>query len=159
VAQPPDLSAVDPANGGGPAAESEALDAYSRTVMAVAERLAPSVANLRVTRQTSRGRLPSGAGSGVVLTPDGFLLTSAHVVDGRGRQGRASFVDGTEFPFAIVGTDPFSDLALLRVCRSPKQHREPSFQTTPSEDEKLLMIARPHGDKMVRRGVFSGPVC
>ena len=62
--------------------ELEALDAYSRTVAGVAERLAPSVANLRVTRVTRRGRMPAGAGSGVVLTPDGYLLTSAHVLDG-----------------------------------------------------------------------------
>ena len=69
----------DPGRAG---AELEALDAYSRTVAGVAERLAPSVANLRIMRRTRRGRVPAGAGSGVVLTPDGFLLTSAHVVAG-----------------------------------------------------------------------------
>src|SRR5438132_10620929 len=90
--------------------ELEALDAYSRTVAGVAERLAPSVANLRITRMTRRGRVPAGAGSGVVLTPDGFLLTSAHVVSGRGRQGRAAFVDGREFAFSIGGSARFSDL-------------------------------------------------
>jgi serine protease Do len=94
--------------------ELEALDAYSRTVAGAAERLAPSVANLRITRMTRRGRLPAGAGSGIVLTPDGFMLTSAHVVSGRGRQGRAAFVDGREFPFSIVGSDPLSDLAVVR---------------------------------------------
>jgi S1-C subfamily serine protease len=96
-------------------AELEALDAYSRTVAGVAERLAPSVANLRVTRHTRRGRMPVGAGSAVVLTPDGFLLTSAHVLAGRSRAGRASFTDGREFPFAIVGRDPLSDLAVVRT--------------------------------------------
>ena len=74
--------------------EREALDAYSRTVTAVAERLAPSVANLRVTRRGRHGNVPVGAGSAVVLTPDGFLLTSAHVVSGRASAGRAAFVDG-----------------------------------------------------------------
>src|SRR6266511_1441118 len=83
--------------------ELEALDAYSRTVAGVAERLAPSVANLRVSHVTRRGRMPVGAGSGVVLTPDGFMLTSAHVLAGRSRAGRAAFTDGREFPFAIVG--------------------------------------------------------
>jgi serine protease Do len=83
--------------------ELEALDAYSRTVAGVAERISPSVANLRITRMTRRGRVPAGAGSGVVLTPDGFLLTSAHVVAGRGRQGRAAFVDGREF--AVLRSD------------------------------------------------------
>src|SRR5689334_2753479 len=95
--------------------EAEALDAYSRTVVAVAENLAPSVANLRVTRRTRRGRVPVGGGSAVVLTPDGFLLTSAHVVSGPGSGGRAAFTDGREFGFEVVGSDPFSDLAVLRA--------------------------------------------
>ena len=95
--------------------DREALDAYSRTVTEVAERLAPSVVNLRVTRRTRRGSFPAGAGSGVVLTPDGFLLTSAHVVSGRERGGRAALVDGRELNFTIVGRDPFSDLAVLRI--------------------------------------------
>src|SRR3954464_9120566 len=97
------------------AEEREALDAYSRTVVGVAERLAPSVANLRVTRRTRRGNVPSGAGSAVVLTPDGFLLTSAHVVAGPPSGGRAPFVDGRELRFTVVGADPFSDLAVLRA--------------------------------------------
>jgi serine protease Do len=96
-------------------ADAEALDAYSRTVAGVVERLAPSVANLRVLRATRRGRTPVGAGSAVVLTPDGFLLTSAHVVAGRDRVGRATFVDGREIDFRVVGADPLSDLALLRA--------------------------------------------
>jgi S1-C subfamily serine protease len=95
--------------------EAEALDAYSRTVAGVAERLAPSVANLRVLRSTRRGRVPAGAGSAVVLTHDGFLITSAHVVAGRDRGGRATFVDGREIGFRVVGADPLSDLALLRA--------------------------------------------
>jgi serine protease Do len=96
-------------------ADAEALDAYSRTVAGVVERLAPSVANLRVLRATRRGRTTVGAGSAVVLTPDGFLLTSAHVVAGRDRLGRATFVDGREIDFRVVGADPLSDLALLRA--------------------------------------------
>jgi S1-C subfamily serine protease len=95
--------------------DQEALDAYSTTVTSVAERLAPSVANLRVTRRTRRGNMPAGAGSGVVLTPDGFMLTSAHVVADEGSGGRASFVDGRELRFEVVGADPFSDLAVLRA--------------------------------------------
>src|SRR5919198_5005896 len=105
------MTVLDPT----PPTELEALDAYSRTVAGVAEQLAPSVANLRILRATRRGRIPTGAGSGVVLTPDGFLLTSAHVVAGRGRQGRAAFVDGRELSFEIVGSDPFSDLAVVRT--------------------------------------------
>jgi serine protease Do len=88
----------------------EALDAYSRAVITVAERLAPSVANLRVRH----GRR-TGGGSAVVITPDGFLLTSAHVVNGSARGGRASFVDGRELRFEVVGADPHADLAVLRA--------------------------------------------
>jgi S1-C subfamily serine protease len=95
--------------------EREALDAYSRVVTTVAERLAPSVANLRVTRRTRGGRMPSGGGSAVVLTPDGFLLSNAHVVAGRGAGGRASFVDGRELGFEVIGRDALSDLAVLRA--------------------------------------------
>ena len=80
-----------PGEAGDAEVEHEALDAYSRTVVGVAERLAPSVANLRITRRARGGHVPAGAGSGVVLTPDGFLLTSAHVVAGRSpRRGRAT---------------------------------------------------------------------
>src|SRR5881227_3009668 len=106
---------MDPADATLEQRDAEALDAYSRTVVAVAERLAPSVANLRVTRRTRRGRMPAGGGSAVVLTPDGYLLTSAHVVARRSSAGRASLVDGREFEFSVVGADRFSDLAILRA--------------------------------------------
>jgi len=95
-------------------AETEALDAYSRAVMAVADRLSPSVASLRVLRRTRGGQMPAGAGSAVVLTPDGFLLTNAHVVGRSDLRGRATFGDGREERFEVVGRDPLSDLALLR---------------------------------------------
>jgi S1-C subfamily serine protease len=95
--------------------EEEALDAYSNAVISVAERLAPSVANLRVSHRGRRGRVLNGGGSAVVITPDGFLLTSAHVVARSDGRGRASFVDGRELPFDVVGSDPHSDLAVLRA--------------------------------------------
>src|SRR5438067_8843100 len=95
--------------------EEQALDAYSRVVVHVAERLSPAVANLRVMRRTRGGQMPAGAGSAVALTPDGFLLTSAHVVAGPGRTGRAAFVDGRELSFRVVGLDRLSDLAVLRA--------------------------------------------
>jgi len=85
--------------------EREALDAYSTTVTSVAERVLPAVASLRVGR-AGRG----GAGSAVVITPDGFLVTSAHVV-AQGGSASASFLDGTEYDVDVVGADPLSDLA------------------------------------------------
>jgi len=95
--------------------DDEALDAYSRAVTTVAERLGPSVANLRVERRTRRGRA-QGGGSGVVIAPDGYLLTSAHVVDGSGTGVRASFPDGRSFDAEVVGSDPLSDLAVIRTA-------------------------------------------
>jgi S1-C subfamily serine protease len=84
-------------------------------VSTVAERLAPSVANLRVSRRARGGRFVDGGGSGVVITPDGFMLTSAHVVDDVRHGIHASFVDGREETAEVIGADPLSDLALLRA--------------------------------------------
>jgi S1-C subfamily serine protease len=94
--------------------DDEALDAYSRVVTTVAERLTPSVASLRVIKRDGRGRGLPGAGSGVVISPDGFVITSAHVVVGTSG-GSASFVDGHEARFQVIGRDPLSDLAVLRL--------------------------------------------
>jgi S1-C subfamily serine protease len=89
--------------------DDEALDAYSTAVVRVARTVLPSVASLRV--RTAAG---PGAGSASVLTADGFLLTSAHVVDGADRAD-AAFSDGTEVVTDVIGRDPLSDLAVLRA--------------------------------------------
>jgi S1-C subfamily serine protease len=99
------ISAVD---------DHEALDAYSRVVTSVAERLLNQVVQLRVMRGGSGRRRAAGAGSGVVVTPDGYILTSAHVLAG-GDAGTAAFSDGRELSFDIAGRDPLSDLAVVRV--------------------------------------------
>jgi S1-C subfamily serine protease len=92
--------------------DSAVLDAYSMAVSAVADVLIPSVASLRVTRQTGSWAA-GGSGSAVAFTPDGYLVTSAHVVAGTDR-GMATFVDGSEREFRSVGRDPLSDLAVVR---------------------------------------------
>jgi serine protease Do len=109
---------LGPQQQGGPGEQlpdAEALDAYSRTVTTVADRLAPSVGNLRVSRRARGGRLVDGGGSAVVITPDGFMLTSAHVVDRTRGRVRALFTDGRELEASVVGADPLSDLAVLRA--------------------------------------------
>src|SRR6202048_3707797 len=90
--------------------ERDALDAYSTTVTSVAERVLPSVARLRIAGAGRGG----GAGSAVVITPDGYLVTSAHVV-AQGGKASASFLDGTEYDVEVVGADALSDLALARA--------------------------------------------
>ena len=132
--------------------ETEALDAYSRVVTFVAESVSPSVANLRIRR---RGGSPGG-GSGVVITPDGFLLTSAHVVGGRGGRIRGSFTDGRELALRLVGADPLSDLAVLRAD-------EPALEPAPLGDaaelrvgQLVVAIGNPHGfESSVTAGVVS----
>lgn len=89
--------------------DEEILDAYSAAVVRVARKVLPGVASLRV--HSPRG---DGGGSASVLSADGYLLTSAHVVDGA-TAVTASFGDGTETALDIAGSDPLSDLAVLRA--------------------------------------------
>ena len=108
--------------------ELAALDVYSQVVVAIAEQLTPRVASLQVSRRGRDGRIAVGAGSAVVFTNDGFLLTNAHVV-GKAEAGQAAFGDGTTVPFRVVGTDPLSDLAVVRaegVTPAPAQLGEAS---------------------------------
>jgi S1-C subfamily serine protease len=91
------------------ALDGEALDAYSTVVTAVAGAVLPSVASLAV--HTRRG---DGAGSASVITPDGYLLTSAHVVAGA-RSAQATFTDGTTVAADVAGRDELSDLAVLKA--------------------------------------------
>jgi S1-C subfamily serine protease len=104
VEEAPDRSRLDP------------LDAYSQAVVGVVERLAASVASLRVEAGSPAGR-PVGSGSAVVIAGDGLLLTSAHVVE-HGAAGTATFADGSEARFELVGADRLSDLAVVRAAGS-----------------------------------------
>ncbi|HEY3845408.1 MAG TPA: trypsin-like peptidase domain-containing protein [Acidimicrobiales bacterium] len=100
--------------GGTSPPEVGALDAYSQVVVSVAEQLGPRVAAVQVSRPRRDGSIAVGAGSAVVFTNDGFMLTNAHVV-GRAEAGQAAFADGTSVPFRVVGSDPLSDLAVIRT--------------------------------------------
>jgi S1-C subfamily serine protease len=135
--------------------EAEALDAYSTVVTRVAERLSPAVANLRVAKQTPSGAVHGGAGSGVVITPDGFLLTSAHVVEGAAF-GEAAFPDGEEVRFEIVGADPLSDLALLRLGEAPPAWAELGAAERLRVGQLVVAIGNPYGfASSVTAGVVS----
>ena len=129
----------------GEASDEEALDAYSLAVTTVAERLSASVANLRVSRRVRGGRIMDGGGSGVVITPDGFTLTSAHVVARTEGKGRASFVDGRELDFAVVGSDPLSDLAVLRVDARDLVPAELGDAERLRVGQLVVAIGNPHG--------------
>ena len=125
--------------------DAEALDAYSRVVTTVAERLAPSVANLRVARRVRGGRTLEGGGSGVVVTPDGFMLTSAHVVHRSSRGSVASFADGRECAVDVVGSDAFSDLAVLRADAQRLEPAELGDAETLRVGQLVVALGNPHG--------------
>jgi S1-C subfamily serine protease len=136
--------------------EAEALDAYSRAVIAVVDRLAPSVAKLRVVHRGRGGRRLNGGGSAVVITPDGFLLTSAHVV-ARSAGGRATFVDGRELRFEVVGADPHSDLAVLRADTQDLVAAELGDAEGLRVGQLVVAIGNPNGfASSVTAGVVSG---
>jgi S1-C subfamily serine protease len=126
-------------------AETEALDAYSHAVTAVAERVIPSVASLRVLRRSRGGQVPAGAGSAVALTPDGFMLTSAHVVSGPAQRGRAAFADGREYRFEVVGRDPLSDLAVLRGDGDSLAAAELGDAERLRVGQLVVAVGNPHG--------------
>ena len=110
----------------------------------------------------------NGYATGFVVG-DRLVMTAYHVVSGKLSASKKTqlgfgakdelavkaYVNGCQAE--VVRVDEESDLALLRVCRTPKKSAAPSFQTSLSEDERLLLIARPNGEKSVRRGKFSGP--
>jgi S1-C subfamily serine protease len=116
-----DRSSPAPPPAGG---DDELLDAYSRAVVGAAERVGPAVAHLEVeqagkqtSNETPRGRTRHGSGSGFVFTPDGLILTNSHVVHGA-RAVRASFADGSSYDAGIIGDDPDTDIAVIRIGAS-----------------------------------------
>jgi S1-C subfamily serine protease len=136
--------------------DAEALDAYSRTVTGVAERLTPSVANLRVTRRGRGGRRLDGGGSAVVVTPDGYTLTSAHVVGEEPGRITGSFVDGREVSVTLVGSDPLSDLAVLRAEADGLIAAELGDAERLRVGQLVVAIGNPHGfTSSVTAGVVS----
>ena len=136
------------------ATEQEALDAYSTTVTSVAQKVLPAVASLRV-RRSSRS-FEGGAGSGVVITPDGFLVTSAHVVAQAGA-ATASFIDGSEYELDVVGADPLSDLAVARARAAVLEPVQVGNADSLKVGQLVVAIGNPMGfSGSVTSGVVSG---
>jgi S1-C subfamily serine protease len=128
------------------AAAEDPLDAYSRVVISVSERLVPSIAHLRSGR---------GSGSGVVISHDGFIVTSAHVV-ARAPRVRASFADGSEFRAELVGSDPLSDLAVLRAEADALVPAELGDAAHLRVGQLVVAVGNPNGfDQSVTAGVVS----
>jgi len=101
-----------------PASDAELLDAYSRAVTAVVDSVGPAVVSIHIGEGRSYSEFePSGAGSGFVITPDGYILTNSHVA-ADAREIRAVFMDGRKLAATLIGHDPSTDLAVLRVSAS-----------------------------------------
>lgn len=127
--------------------DDEALDAYSRTVSAVAKALMPHVASIAMRR---------GAGSAVVFTAEGELLTNAHVV-GSNKRGTATFADGTETSFEVIGADPLSDLAVLRTGPDAPEPAELGDADQLVVGQLVVAVGSPLGlSGSVTAGVVSG---
>jgi S1-C subfamily serine protease len=133
-----------------PREEIEALDAYSRVVVRVADALRPAVVNLR----SGRGR-GEGSGSGILFTPDGFLLTNAHVVGGHERV-RLRLNDGREVTGRVVGSDPWTDLAIVQADAAGLPHAALGDSTKLRVGQLVVAIGSPLGfESTVTAGVVS----
>jgi S1-C subfamily serine protease len=130
--------------------EREALDAYSRVVVRVADALRPAVVNLL----SGRGR-GEGSGSGVLFTPDGFLLTNHHVIQG-GRRVRVRLNDGREVAGRVVGADPWTDLAVVQAEAAALPHATLGDSSRLRVGQLVVAIGSPFGfDSTVTAGVVS----
>jgi S1-C subfamily serine protease len=130
--------------------EHEALDAYSNVVVQVAEQLRPAVVNLRA----GPGRR-QGSGSGILFTPDGFLLTNDHVVHGNDRV-RVRLGDGQELPGRVVGNDPWTDLAVVQAEGASLPHGKLGDSNRLRVGQLVVAIGSPFGfESTVTAGVVS----
>ncbi len=130
--------------------EQEALDAYSKVVVRVAEMLRPAVVNLR----SGRGRR-GGSGSGILFTPDGLLLTNHHVVAGQERVS-VRLGDGRELGGRVVGNDPWTDLAVVQAEESKLPHAQLGDSSRLRVGQLVVAIGSPLGfESTVTAGVIS----
>jgi S1-C subfamily serine protease len=130
--------------------DDEALDAYSRVVVRVADKLRPAVVNLRIGR--GRGQ---GTGSGILFTPDGFLLTNAHVV-GDHDEVRLRLHDGRDLGGRVVGSDPWTDLAVVQAEANGLPHADLGDSAKLRVGQLVVAIGSPLGfESTVTAGVVS----
>lgn len=131
--------------------ETGALDAYSHAVIAAVDRVGPAVVSLSL----GRGRREGGMGSGVLVAPDGYVLTNAHVVDGSSSI-EATFTDGRRFDARVVGLDRPTDLALVRVSGSSLPYATMGTASALRQGQLVVAIGNPLGfQSTVSTGVVS----
>ncbi|MDE3229162.1 MAG: trypsin-like peptidase domain-containing protein [Chloroflexota bacterium] len=148
-----------------PPDELAAMDAYSRSIVTVVERVGPAVVQVGVAKAAGptspfggNGRVVEGAGSGVIFAPDGYILTNSHVVDGALRI-QVTLADGREIPAQIVGNDPETDVAVVRIA-APDGGRLPTAKLGDSDHlhvgQLVVAIGSPAGlQSTVTAGIVS----
>jgi S1-C subfamily serine protease len=132
-------------------ADGHLLDAYSQTIAAVVNRVAPSVVNIRV----GSSERPQGGGSGFLITRDGFILTNSHVVSGA-RELEVTLHDARTYPAKIVGIDPETDLAVIRIDAPDIQHVRLADSSTIRVGQIAIAVGSPYGfQQTVTAGIVS----
>jgi S1-C subfamily serine protease len=131
--------------------DDELLDSYSRTISAVVNRVAPSVVNIRITTKNGRG----GGGSGFVIAPDGFILTNNHVVE-NATELEVTLRDGRSYGANLVGRDPDTDLAVVRIDAPDLQHARFANSAAIRVGQIAVAVGSPYGfHQTVTAGIVS----
>ena len=131
--------------------DSQLLDSYSKTIAAVVNRVAPSVVNIRVLS----GERGQGGGSGFIIARDGFILTNSHVVSGA-REIEVALHDGRVVSASLIGTDPETDLAVIRIDAPDLQHARLADSSGIRVGQIAIAVGSPYGfQQTVTAGIVS----
>lgn len=135
--------------------DNEILDAYSKAVISVVNKVGPAVVKIQSNKATSQNPQGQGVGSGVIITPDGFILTNNHVVE-NSKSLEILLTSGTSYPAEVIGTDPATDLAVIRVLDNSLPFAELGNSEKIQVGQLVIAIGNPYGfESTVSTGVVS----